>query len=927
MRQYQYDPLPTEPGSIRLLKLLPNEDTEAPIECCLINYSLARARRTSHQYEALSYCWGSSMDKVNISINGRQLQVTRNLHAALRQFRDTHFDRIMWIDALCIDQDDLDERAKQVQFMTSIYACADRVLVWLGEAADGSQEAIQEIREAAEQNARIIHDDDDEKGPDKHLSPASPCVGHLLKRQWFRRIWILQEIAAARSSLISCGPDEITGLIFSRGVQSMKLPLDELSLLSRQLSGVMFLTKSADSSAQLNARLDLSARLNILPLPNLLDMFHAQEATDQRDKVYALLGMSIQGIVLAPNYRRDWQSLFHTLIANILGPGAGIKTWNGKEVALIRANVRIIARVDTVRTTPNRGQVLECRSTPLKPVILQTLSAKQAQQITWKASFQLHSPAKRIQKDDFICLLEGYDLPIVVRRQEEHLSILVISLDPPKSLAFAVEDRDWKKAPSGPPLSWSQFRNAITEYRKNTLLTWDWSNVNSEFFKPTNLQSLETDVQEKLVSAEDLFNMLRVLEDMDMRLHEWPRRDALTPNQRRLLEEEQQLSEYRRLIFFGEVARVYHFDDYIVLKKLLVQQLDLAGHSFTSYLNIEDPEVYQEVIGAVEHSWFDIRQLLKEGIDAPARVLYTLKDQCHPSVKLMTDTLALLCYDFPVSRTVQLLFDVIRSNPAGRCNVLTSLCWRKLDDDLTYWLVDVMTELFDKASLNREIRWDLLTITDASELTGELFFNRNLNAIMEELKDPCFCRYAARDEEKYPYLASHYKRFQLDSLRPWTDIAQVLHCSSTSRDGDDENFAQGIAKRGGAFSLEHGIGDEMLRVVCEFGLKRTVEALLATGQVDPTSQDEWGHDALYLAAGNKERGKAICKILLGSAATFSVEAVSAARERSNIDRYIKMFLTSVVEASIAREREETKGRKATGSPRRKRKRYELETLK
>lgn len=89
--------------------------------------------------------WGSLENKQLTSVDGAQLSVTRNLHAALLRLRDPALDRILWVDAICINQQDLKERAEQVQFMAMVYVCASRVLVWLGEEAQGSIEAMKRI--------------------------------------------------------------------------------------------------------------------------------------------------------------------------------------------------------------------------------------------------------------------------------------------------------------------------------------------------------------------------------------------------------------------------------------------------------------------------------------------------------------------------------------------------------------------------------------------------------------------------------------------------------------------------------------------------------------------------------------------------------------------------------------------------------------
>src|ERR1700761_7438992 len=101
-------PLP-DSDSIRLLRLLPDKDETAPIQCELFPYTLRETRKRTHLYEALSYVWGDIDNCQSISVGTYPFGVTKNLHAALSHLRDRSLDRIIWIDALCINQGDEEE--------------------------------------------------------------------------------------------------------------------------------------------------------------------------------------------------------------------------------------------------------------------------------------------------------------------------------------------------------------------------------------------------------------------------------------------------------------------------------------------------------------------------------------------------------------------------------------------------------------------------------------------------------------------------------------------------------------------------------------------------------------------------------------------------------------------------------------------------
>lgn len=190
-----YGPVPLQPGYIRLLRILPHGNLPlSPIRCELFEYALVGPGgqdRGPHFYQALSYVWGHVTSSPSIAINGCAHNVTANLHEALLALRNHSFERIMWIDAVCIKQDDLTERARQVELMAEIYSKASLVVVWLGqEAAIGpilrhnkASEALEKIRLAAEENSVPSID-----FQEKEIIPES--VVDLVRRSWFKRVWV-----------------------------------------------------------------------------------------------------------------------------------------------------------------------------------------------------------------------------------------------------------------------------------------------------------------------------------------------------------------------------------------------------------------------------------------------------------------------------------------------------------------------------------------------------------------------------------------------------------------------------------------------------------------------------------------------------------------------------------------------------------------
>ena len=158
-------------------------DENARIKCRLFYYPLQELGEWTHLYEALSYVWGDLNNLQSISVDEHDLSITINLHAALLCLRDRFIDRIIWVDAICINQGDEIEKGMQVRYMAEIYSKASRVIVWLGDAENDSDRALEEIRLAA-----------DEMSTKPLVNKlANQAILLLLQRSWFKRIWVREQ--------------------------------------------------------------------------------------------------------------------------------------------------------------------------------------------------------------------------------------------------------------------------------------------------------------------------------------------------------------------------------------------------------------------------------------------------------------------------------------------------------------------------------------------------------------------------------------------------------------------------------------------------------------------------------------------------------------------------------------------------------------
>ena len=212
----RYKPL-SHPNSIRLIILEPGLQSQR-ISCHFLESSLS-----SQPYEALSYEWGDDVPADMIFLDNIEIKIRRNLHEALQHLRWEDKHKEIWIDALCINQDDDEEKGRQVQIMDRIYKEAERVVVWLGVGTDGSDRAMDAIarfydfehyrtwaKGTATTNEQVLQFIDSLFPVRNDLSARITEVVSLAERKYWSRVWIVQEFHLARDSTIYCGRKSMT---------------------------------------------------------------------------------------------------------------------------------------------------------------------------------------------------------------------------------------------------------------------------------------------------------------------------------------------------------------------------------------------------------------------------------------------------------------------------------------------------------------------------------------------------------------------------------------------------------------------------------------------------------------------------------------------------------------------------------------------
>jgi hypothetical protein len=347
-RQYTYSSLDSRQCQIRLLTVHRGAKFTNPLVANLDVYNLDRNGinsapfggglfgSNSHNYAALSYAWGPKVYDGLIIIDGCWFPITKSLEAALRQLRSGQPHGIssgnrFWIDQICINQADKDERSSQVNRMRLIYQNASSVQVWLGEEADESALAINVLKRLAEPSR---------EGPgqlpvrypkhtEEEIMHHWDALRALFKRQWWRRVWIRQEFALNNSMKLLCGSE-------SFDVNELKQALSMLSYISS--FGYTSSFSCSDDESTVTLPWDYHARKLVelrdlvsqppdwVGLAQLLCIIRACESREPNDMVFSVLGLANPKCYpIAPDYRQDFKRTLLTATKLALDQPCGLE--------------------------------------------------------------------------------------------------------------------------------------------------------------------------------------------------------------------------------------------------------------------------------------------------------------------------------------------------------------------------------------------------------------------------------------------------------------------------------------------------------------------------------------------------------------------------------------------------------------------------
>ena len=332
---YEYRALDTTTREIRLISLHPATSEE--IRCDIVHQSLDNAK-----YYTLSYVWGGPEQGHNIRLDNLKKAVKPNLFDALRRLRDKIPGELLWVDALCIDQNNDSERSSQVNMMGDIYESSMKTFVWLGEEAEGSSLAMKllssittNVQNGARSEAgiltwlKIIGEDRSEERKQSWVA-----LRRLFERDYWKRVWIIQELLLSHPTTLLCGNDtcmweDVHSLITLVTTQDVQLRTHEgrIAVVDRLLPPRL-LVEIFNRRRQ--------GKANIL---DYLLLSRQRSATDARDHVYGVLGL-VHPRVVDSDYKKTVEKVYHEVVENmiardgdldILSACCEIQTNEGKE--------------------------------------------------------------------------------------------------------------------------------------------------------------------------------------------------------------------------------------------------------------------------------------------------------------------------------------------------------------------------------------------------------------------------------------------------------------------------------------------------------------------------------------------------------------------------------------------------------------------
>ncbi|KAH6677731.1 heterokaryon incompatibility protein-domain-containing protein [Halenospora varia] len=292
---YQYKPL-LEHSGFRLVEI--SQGDEAMITCRISHESLTEPP----SYVAISYAWGDPRPTRKIIVNDSVVFVAASIHGALRVLREEAlYDTQklgqqakplrVWADALCINQQNEDERAHQVRLMTDIYSKAKSVAVYLGKEDNDSTLAIHLLSQFKEAKPLDVS-----RLTEYSISQGIAAIVGLFERDYWRRLWVVQEISNAKFINVYCGTLVCRWDLFTQAPQifgRIKDDLERFFPASRRNGSrrAISLNQFSYSQVLIHQGPGSLSNLSEKPLLEVLRACRSKLASDAKDKVFGVLGV------------------------------------------------------------------------------------------------------------------------------------------------------------------------------------------------------------------------------------------------------------------------------------------------------------------------------------------------------------------------------------------------------------------------------------------------------------------------------------------------------------------------------------------------------------------------------------------------------------------------------------------------------------
>lgn len=347
MITFRHDELEHSSRLFRLVRI-EQSDKDAVVQCSMQTFAIDHCP----PYYALSYTWGPAEERLPstpqplesestpfVLVNGAVLPVTANLLDALERLY-LHFGNqslqchkpLIWIDAICIDQQNDDERSRQVALMGEIYSNASKVVVWLGRDDSNSMPFVKETLAKLDQLDRCVRETAENEQTDTaillqaqldeflgmfglmDLDPGQwASLRSLYRRRWFERLWIIQEAALAKDIEVLCGSTTLTWGEIASAAVILKNGLEHRILQADDTRTATYVTFYGSRASRIEAIIRWCSKPDIMPdgllslcqlvsgstdlqpgvvVAVLLGLTDGCLAKEPKDRVYAILGMS-----------------------------------------------------------------------------------------------------------------------------------------------------------------------------------------------------------------------------------------------------------------------------------------------------------------------------------------------------------------------------------------------------------------------------------------------------------------------------------------------------------------------------------------------------------------------------------------------------------------------------------------------------------